>query len=171
MMNDQPHPTKLTNKQRRFIEEYLRCFNATQAAIKAGYSQRTAGSIGSENLTKPEIKAEVDRHLAELKMSADEVLTRLTEQGRASVGDFLLDDGSPNWTYIKDHGHLLKSIAQTRHGWRIELYDGQNALIQMGKTHGLFTDRHEISGELALKLYENVSPDDWDNHAGDSLQS
>ena len=47
----------LTTKQRRFVEEYCVDFNATQAAIRAGYSRSTAYSIGSENLRKPEIKA------------------------------------------------------------------------------------------------------------------
>lgn len=49
-------PTPLTEKQRRFVEEYLVDLNATQAAIRAGYSQDTAGSIGHENLKKPEIQ-------------------------------------------------------------------------------------------------------------------
>ena len=48
---------KLTAKQERFCEEYLIDLNATQAAIRAGYSVESAGSIGSENLTKPEIRA------------------------------------------------------------------------------------------------------------------
>jgi phage terminase small subunit len=47
----------LTRKQERFVEEYCVDFNATQAAIRAGYSPSTAYSIGSENLRKPEIKA------------------------------------------------------------------------------------------------------------------
>ena len=48
--------TKLTEKQKRFCEEYLTDLNATQAAIRAGYSQKTADRIGSENLKKLEIK-------------------------------------------------------------------------------------------------------------------
>lgn len=50
---------KLTHKQRMFADEYLKCGNATEAAIKAGYSKKTARSIGNENLTKPYIKAYV----------------------------------------------------------------------------------------------------------------
>lgn len=46
----------LTAKQQRFVEEYLKDLNATQAAIRAGYSQKTAASIGQENLRKPEIE-------------------------------------------------------------------------------------------------------------------
>ena len=53
---------KLTPKQARFCEEYLVDLNATQAAIRAGYSVESAGSIGSENLTKPEIRAHRNRN-------------------------------------------------------------------------------------------------------------
>ncbi len=48
--------SKLTNKQKRFIEEYLIDLNATKASIRAGYSEKTAYSIGNENLSKPEIQ-------------------------------------------------------------------------------------------------------------------
>ena len=51
--------SKLTAKQQRFIEEYLIDLNATQAAIRAGYSGKTAGQIGGENLNKPEIQAAI----------------------------------------------------------------------------------------------------------------
>ena len=57
--------SKLTPKQKRFIEEYLIDLNATQAAIRAGYSEKTAYAIGEENLRKPVIKAEVERLQAE----------------------------------------------------------------------------------------------------------
>lgn len=49
----------LTPKQAQFVEEYLIDLNATQAAIRAGYSEKTAGNIGQENLTKPEIQAAI----------------------------------------------------------------------------------------------------------------
>ena len=55
----------MTKKQKRFVEEYLIDLNATQAAIRAGYSPDTAKEIGCENLTKPNIAAEVARAMAE----------------------------------------------------------------------------------------------------------
>ena len=58
---------KLTVKQRRFIEEYIIDYNATQAAIRAGYSEKTAAVIGVENLIKPKIKNAIDEHLAALR--------------------------------------------------------------------------------------------------------
>lgn len=56
---------RLTAKQKRFIEEYLIDMNATQAAIRAGYSPDSAKEIGCENLTKPNIKAAIDKAMAE----------------------------------------------------------------------------------------------------------
>lgn len=72
---------KLTDKQERFCEEYLIDLNATQAAIRAGYSAKTAASIGAENLIKPEIHARIVSLKAEradeLKIDAQWVLKRL----------------------------------------------------------------------------------------------
>lgn len=57
---------KLTQKQKRFVDEYLVSGNATQAALKAGYSKKAAKQIGTENLSKPSIKAYVDERSAEI---------------------------------------------------------------------------------------------------------
>ncbi len=79
----------LTPKQQRFVEEYLIDLNATQAAIRAGYSKKTAKSIGQENLTKPYIAAVIDAAKAErsirTEISQDWVLERLIENHNRSV--------------------------------------------------------------------------------------
>jgi phage terminase small subunit len=82
----------LKDKQQAFVEHYLQCWNAAEAARRAGYSEKTARSIGAENLTKPDIQEAIQTRLAELKMSADEVLARLTEYGRGTMADFLRVD-------------------------------------------------------------------------------
>jgi len=64
----------MTPKQIRFINEYLVDTNATQAAIRAGYSERTAYSIGQENLKKPEIKQKIDAELVMLHSIQREML-------------------------------------------------------------------------------------------------
>lgn len=58
---------KLTAKQKKFADEYLKSGNATQAAIQAGYSKKTATAVGSENLTKPYIKAYINEKMQELE--------------------------------------------------------------------------------------------------------
>lgn len=80
---------KLTEKQRRFAEEYIKTGNIYRSAIDAGYSTKTANSIGSENLRKPNIKAYIDKRLNELKKKSiaqqDEVLQFLTSSMRGEV--------------------------------------------------------------------------------------
>lgn len=87
---------KLTGKQEVFIEEYLSCFNATEAARRAKYegSYNTLRSIGSENLTKPNISAEIRLRLSERAMCADEVLVRLTAQARGDLSPFIYYKGT-----------------------------------------------------------------------------
>lgn len=80
---------KLTEKQRRFVDYYVETGNASEAARRAGYSEKTAGWIGQENLQKPTIKAAVDARLRELEgkriAKADEVLQFLTSILRGKV--------------------------------------------------------------------------------------
>ncbi|MFC5385176.1 terminase small subunit [Aquamicrobium segne] len=61
----------LTDKQRRFVAEYLVDLNATQAAIRAGYSEKTARSVGSENLTKPDIAALIQERQQKVAAKAE----------------------------------------------------------------------------------------------------
>ena len=83
----------MRHKQRVFIDEYARDFNATQAAIRAGYSPKTAYSIGQENLNKPEIAKAIQERIAARAMGKDEVVDRLGEHARGDMGDFM-DIGS-----------------------------------------------------------------------------
>lgn len=84
---------KLTIKQQAFVDEYIITGNATQAAIKAGYSKRTACSVGGENLRKPAVRQAIDEKLAQLAServaTQEEILQYLTGvmrgQSRASV--------------------------------------------------------------------------------------
>lgn len=88
----------LTQKQRLFVDEYLIDLNATQAAIRAGYSKRTAGQIGDENLKKPQIaqaiKAAMESRNKRAQIDADYVLRRLVEIDQMDVADILTDDMS-----------------------------------------------------------------------------
>lgn len=146
----------LNSKQQAFVEHYIACgWNATEAARRAGYSAKTAGSIGHENLTKPEIRAAINARVAELKMSADEVLTRLADMARSNMGDFIklvpaADGKGKVAVFDFDRAakagklHLIKSIKINAKGTIVELHDAQAALVQLGRHHGLFADRLEI---------------------------
>lgn len=80
---------KLTPKQRKFADEYIKSGNATQAAISAGYSRQTAAVIGNENLIKPYIKSYIDERMQELEsqkiMSAKEAIELLSSIARGEV--------------------------------------------------------------------------------------
>ena len=90
--------SKLTAKQHRFIQEYLLDLNATQAAIRAGYSAKTARQVGAENLTKPVIAAAIFEAKADrserTKVDSDWVLSRLADEADADIADLYNEDGS-----------------------------------------------------------------------------
>lgn len=146
-----PSGTKaeLTDKQRLFVLEYLQSWNATDAARKAGYADPE--QAGYENKRKQEIQAEISRHLDERAMPANEVLARLAEHARGSLGEFIGTDetGKPNrFSLASDKPlHLVKKVSVTDKGWSFEMYDAQAALVHIGKHHGLFVDKSEITGK------------------------
>ncbi|WP_392471348.1 terminase small subunit [Sphingobacterium cellulitidis] len=79
---------KLTAKQQLFIDNYLIHFNATKAAIQAGYSEKTAYSIGSELLKKPELSALIESRLKESRMNSDQVMKLMSDIAQSSMNDY-----------------------------------------------------------------------------------
>ncbi|PNH94082.1 terminase small subunit [Vibrio diazotrophicus] len=90
--------SKLTDKQEMFCREYLIDLNATQAAIRAGYSEKTAKETAYENLTKPHIANRIaelkSERVKETKVDANYVLNRLVEIDQMDAIDILNEDGS-----------------------------------------------------------------------------
>ena len=88
----------LTPKQRRFVREYPKDCNATQAAIRAGYSMKTAATIGFENLRKPNIsravQATLQRHLANLDLSLERIVAEAARVGTSDIGELFDETGS-----------------------------------------------------------------------------
>lgn len=149
----------LTDKQQAFINEYLKCWNATQAAKKAGYSEKTAYSIGQENLKKPEIASHIRERIQANAMTADEVLSRLGAQARGDFGD-LVDTATMTLDWHRaqenDATRLIKKLKQTiitsgedrqTEIFEFEMYDAQAALVHIGKQLGLFTNKLEHTGK------------------------
>ena len=168
----------LTNKQRVFVEEYLRDFNATQAAIRTGYSPHTANEQGCRLLANANIKNAVEARIAERRMSADEVLDKLSDIARGDMGDFL-DIGSMGFSIdlnkAQEAGklHLIKKVKMRTtttlakdgvetetHDIDLELYDKVSVLEKMGRHHKLFTDKTELSGSLEVFDVEHISDTD-----------
>ena len=166
----------LTPKQQRFVEEYLIDLNATQAAIRAGYSEKTAKSIGQENLTKPDIQKAIEeaqnKRQKQTQIDAAYVLKRLVEIDQMDVLDIMDDDGNVkplrDWPKIwRQYISNIETISMDDgEGWlkKIKWPDKVKNLELLGKhvSVGAFKDKIEHTGanggpiDLSLKVvFEN----------------
>ncbi|OAE52868.1 terminase [Achromobacter insolitus] len=164
----------LTDKQRRFVDEYLVDLNATQAAIRAGYSEKTAYSIGNENLSKPDIAEAIQEAQAErskrTEITQDMVLRELAKIGFSDirrvvrwgktelrVADSGDDGGEVTEPYHglalvsaddidDDTAAAISEISEGREGLKVKLHDKKGALVDIGRHLGMFKDRVEHSG-------------------------
>lgn len=166
---------KLTAKQKRFIEEYLIDLNATQASIRAGYSPETAKEIGCENLTKPNIKNEIDKAIAERSkrtgINQDRVLREIAKIAFVNPSDVI----NFNQATVKENasdddlavisGIKIKSIP-TEDGdiqeREVKLYDKLKALDMLGKHLGMFTDKVDINNNSTITIIDDVGSLDED---------
>lgn len=114
---------KLTPKQQAFINEYLIDLNATQAAIRAGYSKKTAYRTGCDNLKKAHIKAEIERRMKEREeraiITADEVIKGIKE---------------------------IAYDSKARHNDKLKAFE------LLGKHLAMFTDKVQHSGDLDITV-------------------
>lgn len=143
---------ELTLKQIRFCEEYLIDFNGTQAAIRAGYSKKTAQEIASENLSKPIISEFIKKRQAELSknasVSAQDVLNELKKIGFSNVQDFIKEGFTIEeiQSLKKEHAAAIQSISiettefkgSTTTNVKFKLYDKISALEKIAKHIGFF---------------------------------
>lgn len=139
---------KLTKKQEMFVEEYIIDLNATQAAIRAGYSKKTAGQIGEQNLKKLEIQQAINEKLAEKKekliMKQDEILERLTQQGRREATDYQVVITEKPVTNEKGDVVAIEKLPEI-----VEVptqnKDVIKALETLGKYYVMWTDKQEVT--------------------------
>jgi phage terminase small subunit len=165
----------LTPKQETFVREYLVDLNATQAAIRAGYSSRTAYSIGEENLKKPEIAAAVDAGMKDraerIEITADKVLRELALIGFANMADYMSTgpDGDPFLDFsglTRDQAAALAEVtvedfkdgrgedARDVRRIKFKLADKKGALVDIGRHLGMFKDKVEHSFDLSAEASE-----------------
>ncbi|WCA57781.1 terminase small subunit [Agrobacterium tumefaciens] len=182
---------ELTAKQRAFVREYLIDLNATQAAIRAGYSEKTAGQVGAENLKKPEIASAIDAAMKiradRTDITADRVLRELAKIGFADIrkaikwqGTLVTEEDNPdggdtlviknvvtnNVTLVSsdeiddETAAAISEISQNSTGGiKLKLHDKRAALVDIGKHLGMFTDKIEHSGDMAVTfqtIYETA---------------
>jgi phage terminase small subunit len=160
-----PSNVELTDKQQAFCREYLVDLNATQAAIRAGYSEKTAKSIGQENLTKPDIQAEVQRLMKaradRVEVTADTVLRELLQIATVDLAEAFDENGRLKplheiplsvrkaiagvevYEEFAGRGEDREQIGETK---KVRFWDKNKALEMLGRHLRLFADRLEHSG-------------------------
>lgn len=139
---------KLTIKQKKFADEYIKTGNATQSAINAGYSKKTCYSIGNENLKKPEIKSYIDERMKKLEEEAiadqKEILKGLTRQARREEKEYqVVVIQKPRYD---DNGNFL-GMEQTPQTVEIPTQnkDSIKAWELLGKRYQLWTDKVDMT--------------------------
>lgn len=137
---------QLTLKQKKFADEYIVSGNATESAIKAGYSKKTANRIGSENLSKLDIKNYIDERLAQLESEkiADqqEVLKYLSAVMRGEMTEQTLKS-------VGESGQVITEID-------VGAKDRIKAAELLGKRYRLWTDKSEVEVTGAV-VFSNES--------------
>lgn len=133
----------ITKKRRIFIEEYLNCWNATEAARRAGYAHPNKQGPYLVNLGI--VAAEIQKRINERAMSADEVLDRLAQQARGDIAEYMTPSGLDMKRLVDDgKAYLIQKYSRGPHGPTVEFYNSQRALELLGKHHALFTDRIQV---------------------------
>lgn len=145
---------KLTAKQKLFCDEYIISLNATQAAIKAGYAEKTAYAMGAENLRKPKIQSYISERMKQKESSLiatqDEVLQYLTSvlRGESQTTDTLLVGMGDGYQEVQE---VEKKPSEK---------DRLKAAELLGKRYGLYTDK--ISADVDMSLDISIDYGDGD---------
>ncbi|ATJ91552.1 terminase [Acetobacter senegalensis] len=170
----------LSDKQRRFVEEYLVDLNATQAAIRAGYSEKTAGRIGSENLQKLDIQNAISEaqnaRSKRTQITQDRVLQEFAKIGFSDIRSLFTEAG--NLRSISaldvDAAAALSSVevvtknlgdGEVEYVHKIKLWDKVGSLTQIGRHLGMFVDKTEVR---TVKKIEDMTDEELKGLLGES---
>lgn len=156
----------MTKKQKRFCEEYLIDLNATQAAIRAGYSPETAGAIGAENLKKPQIQKAIARAMADRSrrtgVNADRVVMELAKIAFVNAADVIdADDATLKADAADEDLAAVQSVKVKTFGEdgverEIKLADKIKALELLGRHLGMFNDRLRLDAKLDTGKLDSI---------------
>lgn len=154
----------MTEKQKRFVEEYLIDLNATQAAIRAGYragNNQRASEIGSELLQKTPVSEAIARAMAErskrVGINQDRVLQELAKIGFAKITDII----DPETAIIREDASeddlaCIQSVKVKPNEYgterEVKLHDKRAALVDIGKHLGMFKDKIELETDMDLNI-------------------
>ncbi len=163
--------SKLSDRQRIFAREYMVDLNAMQAAVRAGYSARSANNNTWRLMKNPTVAEEIERLMAEkvkkIEMTEEEILQELTAIARANAADFaeveareatdkagnphvvLEMDLKPTRELPPDKRRALAGIKQGTHGVELKLYDKMRALELLMRFRGMMKDKAGEGGGMA----------------------
>lgn len=162
----------MTKKQKLFIEEYLIDLNATQAAIRAGYSPETANEQGSRLLANVSIRAQIEQAMAERSrrtgVNADRIVIELAKIAFVNATDVIdpesatvREDAAPEDT-AAIQSVKVKTFGEDGLEREIKMADKLKALELLGKHLGMFKDKVELSGVKAEKSkLDNILEQLW----------
>ena len=141
---------KLTIKQKAFADYYIQLGNATEAAIKAGYSKKTAKDIGCENLAKPNIKKYIDERLEQISSDriadAQEVMEYLTKIMRGQdVEEVIVVEGEGEG--CSSARRMDKALNQK---------DRIKAAELLGKRYSMWTDKVELDADVGVQIIDDI---------------
>lgn len=163
----------LTEKQKRFCDEYLIDLNATQAAIRAGYSVKNADKIGSELLGKTRVSETISRKIAERSkrtgINQDRVIQELARIAFVNPQNVIdSEDASVRQDATEDDLACIQSVkVKTMDGAKgksvereVRLNDKMKALELLGKHLGMFKDKLEVDADMDLNITIDYGEDD-----------
>lgn len=152
----------MTDKQKRFCDEYLIDMNGTAAAIRAGYSKKTAGMIASENLKKPYIREYIEKRMAEKEESLiakqNEVMKYLTAVMRRELVENIVVTVSEekSWYEAGEDGKMRKRSEKKEIPRIVEipaqLRDANKAAELLGRAYGMYTEKMDVNGPIPVVI-------------------
>ena len=156
----------MTEKQKRFCDEYLIDLNATQAAIRSGYSAKTAKQIGQQNLTKLDIQEYINKRLAEkeaeLIADQDEILRTLTRVLRRQEMDTVVVTCKERSSKYDEKGQKVTIEKEVPQLVQVptKVSDLNKAAELLGKRYALFTDKVETDVDMDLNITIDYGEED-----------
>ncbi|QLA17716.1 terminase small subunit [Desulfolutivibrio sulfoxidireducens] len=184
-MGDSPENTVqrivLTERQERFVEEYLVDLNARQAAIRAGYSPKTAHSAGPRLRRLPQVAARIERAMAErterVRIEQDRVVAELARLAFSDVRQFAdWDDGGVRIKESEALGpeqsaciaEIVESPGKDGRKLRVKLHGKTRALEVLCRHLGLFEKKPEVAGDTIIRVITRAPEPSGDGREDDS---
>ena len=162
----------MTGKQERFVEEYLIDLNATQAAIRAGYSPKTAQEQGARLLSKVMVQTAISKAQAERSrrtgINQDRVIREIAKLAFLNPVDVIdMDEATVKGEAHRDDTACIASVKvkniPTDDGAiterEVKTYDKLKALELLGRHLGMFNDKVKVEGTVPVVLYDDIPPE------------